>query len=325
MEAENTPDINEPEVEAAEPGPAERGREAALKAFDEVVAAEPAAVQPEKPSVSNGQPAEPAKAAEPAAPPAPNAAEVAVAERIAEIVRAESALVAKQQEMKREVEAARAEAKRAAEQLAEYERQLAENPMDLLRSKKWELEDIVKVAATKQTPEAVRIAKLEAALAAREQKEAERQEQLRAAEQQREAEVARAKLVNEYIPAQLAIVKDELPLCNAWFEPEEFAREVYAVMGHEFSKTKTALAPEEAARKVEAALRKRVEKVNPPSLVTQGSPKQPKPNKPTVKPSATVTNNQTQHRTTEEERIKPGDIDGYRRRALALAAEIFDQ
>jgi hypothetical protein len=302
------------------PNAADVAREAALAAFDEVLATEAseapaAAPEPAKPA------AEPAKAAEPAAT-LPNPAEVAVAEKIAELVRAESALVAKQQAMKAEADAARAEAKAAADKLAAIEAQLAENPMELLRARKWELEDIVKVAATKQTPEAVRIAKLEAAIAERDRKEAEAAQQRQAVSAQTEAEQARTKLINEYIPAQLAIAKDELPLCSKWFEPDELAREVYAVMGHEYSKTKVALAPEEAARRVEAALRKRVEKVNPSSLVTQDVTKQPKPKQPTVKPSATVTNSQTQHRTTADEQVKPGDLDGYRRQALALFDEL---
>lgn len=307
-------------VETTAPDPATTAREAALAAFDEVVAAEspvddtPVKLPSADPAVSKGQTPEPAAA--------PNPAEVAVAERIAEIVRAESALVAKQQEMKREVEQARGEFKRAQDELAAMKAQLAENPMELLRANKWELEDIVKVAATKQTPEAVRIAKLEAAIAERDRRDAEAATARQAATTQSEAESARAKLINEYIPAQLAVAKDELPLCSKWFEPDELAREVYAVMGHEYSKSKVALAPEEAARRVEAALRKRVEKVNPSSLVTQDVTKQPKPKPPTVKPSATVTNATTQHRTTDSEPVKPGDLDGYRRQALALFDEL---
>lgn len=303
--------------------PVTAAREAALKAFDEVSASEPAAATEPAVAAVAAQP-------EPAAAPVPNPSEVAIAERLAEIVRAESALVAKQQAMKAEADAARAEAKRAAEQLAEYERQLAENPLELLRAKKWELEDIVKVAATKQTPEAVRIAKLEAEMARRDKLEAERQESAKAATAAQEAEAARKTLVQEYIPKQLAVAKDELKLCNLWFTPEELALEVYNVMGREFNRTKndpkgpTALEPAEAARKVEEALRKRVEKVNPSASVTPETKQAPKP-KPTVKPSTTVTNQHTQHRTTEEEQIAPGDVAAYRRRALAVAAEFFDR
>lgn len=311
MEAEDTPTIPEPVDESS---PAEAAREAALAAFDEAAAEAPAEPAPAP------KPAEPAAAA-PAAP-VPTPAEVAVAERLAEIVRAESALVAKQQEIRREAEQARAEARAAAEKLAALERALDENPMEVLRARKWELEDVVKSAATKQTPEAVRIAKLEERIAARDAEAAKAAEAARVAAEQREAEQARTTLVTKLIPDQLAVFKDELPLCAAWFEPEELAREVYAVMGHEFSKTKTAPTPIEAARKVEAALRARVEKVNPSAKVTPESKPQPKP-KAAVKPSSTVTNQQTQHRTVTAEPVKKGDVDGYRRAALALADDIW--
>lgn len=300
------------------PNPADAAREAALAAFDEVVAT------PDEGTVAAApEPTIPAPVAPPAEPPpVPNPAEVAVAEKLAELVRAESALVAKQQAMKADADEARAKARAAEEKLAAIEAQLAENPMELLRARKWELEDIVKVAATKQTPEAVRIAKLEAKIAERDAEAARAAEAAKVAGAQSEAEQARAKLINEYIPAQLAIAKDELPLCSKWFEPDELAREVYAVMGHEYARTKTALEPAEAARRVEAALRKRVEKVNPSSPVTQESASKPKTSKPTVKPSATVTNTQTQHRTTSDERVQPGDLEGYRRQAAALFDEL---
>lgn len=306
------------ENEETAPNPAEVAREAALKVFDDLAAEEPAA-EPAAASVSNAPAAEPDK--QPAAA-LPNPAEVAIAERIAEIVRAESALVAKQQGMRAEVDAAKAELQRAREELAAMKAKLAENPMDLLREHKWELEDIVKVAATKQTPEAVRIAKLEALIAERDRKaEAERAEQAARA-QVSEAEAARTRLLTSYIPEHVKVIADELPLATAWFSPEELAAEVFAEMGRQFHQTKVAPEPAEAARKVEAALRARVEKVNPPAKVTPGSTQTPKP-KPTVKPSTTVTNKQTQHRTTDEEAVKPGDIAGYRKRALALADEIF--
>jgi hypothetical protein len=235
----------------------------------------------------------------PAEPPAPVPAlsapiEADLARRMADVARVEAEAVRQRAEAKAELEAVRAEAERLKAEHEALERELAENPLSVLEKRKWTLESLVQSAATLATPEAVRIARVEAELKATKAEVAAREAAAREADAARAKAEAQATLKTQLIPTQIATIKDELPYLHAWFDPAQLSEAVYGIMGQRFLETKGAatVEPVEAARQLEKALRERVQRL-PGASVTPPTPAAASIT-PTVKPSVTVTNATTQ-------------------------------
>lgn len=287
---------------------AEATLEAALAGKEAPAAPEPVVVPP---------------AADPVAAALPDPAQADIAARVAELVRLESEQVRARQEVRAEAEAARGAASKAEAELAAFRAQLRENPLELLKANQWDIEQLIRAEASQGTPEAVRVARLEAKLQEFEAGTVKQSEAAKAADVARSQAEARATLTTQLIPAALEVVKDEIPVLTAWLGSREAVVEaVFDLMGREFTRTKGAatLEPQDAARKLEAQMRERVKRL-PSVPVTTDAPEAASP-KPVVKPSVTVTNKSTQHRGSTPQ-VDPFDVAALRKRAMDEAAAMF--
>lgn len=218
--------------------------------------------------------------------------------RIQAAARLEAEALRVRQEGKAELEQARAAAKAALERAEAMERELAENPLTLLERHKWDLESLVRLQAMGSTPEAVAQRRLQDELKQVKDGIAARDRAAAEAAAAAERQAARQQLVGQLIPAQVSEIKAEIPLVAGWFSEQELANAVFDLMGRELQRTngRSTLEPKEAARQLEKQLRERVQRL-PGATVTAPAETAPsKPNTPMVRPSATLTNQQTQSR-----------------------------
>lgn len=301
-------------------------RDQALAALEEALSTKPQASS-EPPTA----PAEPAAAAAPATPATPedpvlpDPAQAELARRVQELVRLESESLRRDQESKTAVAAAQAELARERAAREDMLRQLRENPMELLTKHQWDLESLVKAQASSMTPEAVRAARVEREMAELKAELAKRDEAAKAATAEAARSQALMQLKTQLIPAQLKAVESELPTLRAWMGEPELVEAVYDLMGREYRRTNGAstLEPQEAARQLESALRARVQRLPGAPVTAPASQPSSKPN-PNVGPSATLTNQHTQH-TPNPHTVDPTNEAALRRAALQELTAMFSQ
>lgn len=234
----------------------------------------------------------------PATPPASDPALADINARMAEVARKEMDAVRERQELKAAHDAIKADAARVQAEHATLQQALKENPLKALEALGWDLESLVRSAATQQTPEAVRVSRAEQQLAELKAELAKRDEAAAA----REAEGARLdahrRLMTEVIPAGIDTVKDSIPTLRAWLGSDKAVVDaVYDLMGREYQRTNgtATLEPADAAKQLEAQMCERVKRL-PGAKVTPPTPKTVSNPQPVTRPSAALTNQQTQHR-----------------------------